>query len=132
MYSAIVHKLTGENAMKRFVSLLTALPLMLSASVVVAQNSPNEICAGSSVPQGWIVVNDDWNPMTCGRPSIRISNVWLIERYNNKPVGWTMSVCSTAPTPYGWVETQRDWSSLACGRPSSSYIKNVKQIRRIR
>ncbi len=88
------------------------------------------ICRGSPVPPGWIKVNDDWSPTSCGNPSYITYNVWLIEQYDNKPVGSTMRVCASAQTPAGWVDVDYDWSPTSCGRPS--YITdNVKYIRRI-
>jgi hypothetical protein len=88
------------------------------------------ICRGSPIPLGWIKVNDDWSPTSCGNPSSLTYNVWYIERYDDKPVGSTMRVCSSASTPPGWVDINYDWSPTSCGHPSS-ITNNVKYIRRV-
>lgn len=88
------------------------------------------ICASSPVPQGWIKVNDEWSPISCGRPPRIVGNVWIIESYNDKPVGSVMRVCASAPTPTNWVEINNEWSPTSCGRPSR-IVNNVKIIQRV-
>lgn len=88
------------------------------------------ICAGSPVPTGWIKVNDKWSPTSCGNPTSIVYNVWIIERYDNKPVGTQMSVCASAPTPPGWVVVNKFWSPTRCGHPSA-IVNNMKRIRRV-
>jgi hypothetical protein len=45
-----------------------------------------DICSSSPVPDGWIRVNDHWDPTRCGSPSSLVYNVCTIERYNNKRI----------------------------------------------
>jgi len=58
------------------------------------------VCAGA-IPFGWIKISDSWDPGSCGRPSDLVYNVWLVERYNKKPVGSTMEACR-GPVPTRW------------------------------
>ena len=102
---------------------LTPLPLESVQQVM-------DICCGSSVPSGWIKVNDHWDPTRCGDPSSIVYNVCTIQRYDNKPVGSVLNVCADAPTPGGWVVVNTSWNPTRCGHPSS-IVHNMKQIRRI-
>ncbi|MBK6877863.1 MAG: hypothetical protein IPG99_15820 [Ignavibacteria bacterium] len=57
--------------------------------VPLALNKVSEtqwVCAGQ-IPNGWVKINDSWNPTTCGNPTSISYNVWLIERYDDKPIG---------------------------------------------
>lgn len=84
-----------------------------------------EICSipdgVNAVSRGWIVLSGRWQPVTaddtgCGvfnpnPPAPSATNVWIIDRYDDKPVGATMAVCPVglgsayfAPTPIGWTE----------------------------
>jgi hypothetical protein len=89
-----------------------------------------DVCASSPIPNGWIKVDDHWNPTTCGNPSSIVYNVVTIERYDNKPAGAVMTVCAGAATPNGWVEIGSSWNPTMCGHPSS-IVNNVKQIKRV-
>jgi hypothetical protein len=89
-----------------------------------------QICAGSPVPNGWIKVDDDWSPTSCGSPTSITYNVWTIETFNDKPLETTMEVCSVAPTPRGWVEVDSFWSPTRCGHPTA-IVHNIKRIRRV-
>lgn len=88
------------------------------------------ICASSPVPEGWIKIDDEWSPSSCGNPTGITYNVWLIESYNDKPVGSQMRVCASAPTPRNWVEINNEWSPSSCGHPTG-IMNNVKIIRRV-
>src|SRR5437868_2023247 len=77
------------------------------------------ICASSPVPNGWIKINDEWSPGSCGNPTSIIYNVWLIESYADKSVGSVMRVCASAQTPANWVEINNEWSPSSCGHPTS-------------
>lgn len=40
------------------------------------KGSNMSVCAGSPIPDGWIKVNDHWNPNMCGNPGNIVYNVW--------------------------------------------------------
>jgi len=88
------------------------------------------ICASSPIPDGWIKVDDFWSPTTCGNPGNITYNVWVIERYSNKPRGAVMDVCASAATPDGWVERGTAWRPNRCGHPNN-ITQNVKLIQRV-
>lgn len=88
-----------------------------------------DVCAGQ-LPAGWALVNDHWDPMSCGNPSNIIYNVWTIERYDDKPVGTLMSVCA-GQAPRGWARINDSWDPMRCGRPTSTMIRNVMTMRRL-
>ena len=87
------------------------------------------VCAGS-VPAGWILINDSWNPMKCGNPSSISYNVWTIERFERKPVGAMMMVCN-GPVPAGWMIMTSSWNPASCGHPTS-LENNVLTIKRVK
>jgi hypothetical protein len=89
-----------------------------------------QICANSPVPRGWIKVDDDWSPTSCGSPTSITYNVWTIENYAEKSINAVMEVCAGAPTPAGWVEEDRFWSPTRCGHPTS-IVHNIKRIRKV-
>jgi hypothetical protein len=99
----------------------------MAANVATLSQS---MCAGGAVPSGWILVNDQWNPTSCGNPTSIVYNVWIIDRYDDKPVGSVMSACAAAPTPSGWIIVNTQWNPTTCGHPTS-IVNNVKQIRRV-
>lgn len=90
-----------------------------------------EICDTDRLPQGWLKVDDRWNPAKCRSPALIEYNVWVVERHAGKPVGAEMEVCSDTPTPAGWVEVSARWNPAACGHPAG-IVDNVKRIKRVR
>lgn len=86
------------------------------------------ICAGT-LPTGWLKIGGQWNPTQCGNPTHIYENVWLIERYDNKPVGSVMTVCAQ-PIPSGWVKIGGSWNPTACGSPTH-ITENVIKIKRL-
>jgi hypothetical protein len=101
----------------------TLKPLNMN-KVLVTQT----VCAGQ-LPNGWVKVNDSWNPTTCGNPHTISYNVWEIERYDDKPVGYIMTICNQS-IPNGWVKISDSWNPTCCGHPSS-ISNNVIQIKRL-
>jgi len=111
--------------------------LCAQASDVHAGNKPlrlaemvdtESVCAGQ-LPSGWIKVDDAWNPTTCGNPTRKTYNVWMIEQLTDKPIGFVMLACN-GPAPSGWVIVGTAWNPTACGRPITNQ-KNVMTIKRL-
>lgn len=97
----------------------------------LAINRPMEtqtVCSGQ-LPAGWLKIGGHWNPTTCGNPTRIYENVWLIERYDDKPVGSVMTVCSQQ-IPSGWAKIAGSWNPTTCGSPTSIQ-ENVIQIKRL-
>ena len=67
--------------------------MSLAIASAAGPETSQRVCAGS-LAAGYIKVNDEWNPTTCGNPTSIIYNVWIIDRYDNKPVGSTMKACN--------------------------------------
>ena len=86
------------------------------------------VCAGQ-LPPGWLKIGGQWNPTSCGNPTTIYENVWLIERYDDKPVGSVMTICAQQ-IPNGWVKISGSWNPTMCGSPSTIQ-ENVIQIRRL-
>lgn len=97
-------------------------------TTIVPYFGTQDVCAGN-VPPGWIVVNDRWDPTSCGSPSTITYNVWTITRYDNEPIGAVMRAC-TGVVPGGWVVVNFQWDPTACGHPSS-ISDNVMTIQRL-
>jgi membrane-bound ClpP family serine protease len=86
------------------------------------------VCA-SQVPSGWIKVDDAWNPTTCGNPTTKSYNVWIIREYAGEPIGAVMTVCN-GRAPEGWVVVATRWNPTACSHPITNQ-KNVMVIQRL-
>lgn len=84
------------------------------------------MCHDSPIPNGWLQTDDLWSSTKCPAPSVAY-NVWIINRYNNKPVGSTMVVCSDAVTPSGWTVISTSWSATRC-KHTSGNIKTIKRV----
>lgn len=87
------------------------------------------VCSGSPVPAGYVKVNDNWDPTSCGSPSTITYNVSTYQRYDNKPVGSYLNICAGA-IPGGWVMTNSSWNPTSCGHPSS-IVDNIYTIKRV-
>lgn len=85
---------------------------------------PNKasICQNSPVPAGWVITGIGPTYNSCGATIGNPSTAWLIERYDNKPVGTTMGICTLLehPIPPGWI-VENSGPSQACsnGGPSA-------------
>lgn len=96
-----------------------------------AQFNTQNICWGSPIPTGWIVVNTSWNPAACGYNGGGIvDNIWTIEQYSSMPVGSVLGACSGVSIPDGWVLVGSAWNPSACGHPST-IVDNVMTIKRV-
>jgi len=109
--------------------LLLVAGVFLKPFPTAAQSGQEQVCAGSAIPAGWIVIDDLWNPAKCGNPSTIVYNVWVIDRLDGTPVGATKSAC-VAPSPPGWVVVDNTWIPTRCGHPST-LLNNVMTIKRI-
>jgi hypothetical protein len=100
-----------------------------SRSLRLAEIAATETVCAAQVPPGWIKVDDAWNPTTCGNPTTKAYNVWIIRAYEGEPIGTVMTVCS-GRAPAGWVVVTTAWNPTACSHPSTSQ-KNVMVIQRL-
>ena len=110
--------------------------MILSASSAKAQTVQN-MCAGTPIPAGWIVIDIVHVPFICGNPINPLSmNVWVIERFDNKLRDARMVVCNPirsgqAPgfgLPSGWViETDLN-DPIRCGNPGNFQVRNLALI----
>ncbi len=93
------------------------------------------ICRGGSIPEGWVLVDDVRDPAQCegSNPSaLRLYNVWVIERYDDRMVGTIIDICAATPIPDGWALVDVYRAKELCGHPDAALTVNVKRIRRIR
>jgi hypothetical protein len=91
------------------------------------------VCSGSTIPYGYILVNFYEDFVRCGSsPTVFAPpNMWVLAKYIDMPIGSILNVCSTAPTPVGWVVTSIQSSLSSCYDPlSTNRSNNVKTIRR--
>ena len=88
------------------------------------------ICAGVPVDDGWIVIDNRWDPRRCGNSQSVTPNVWIIAHYATQqdPPG-VLEVCSSARTPDGWRDMGTRWDPSRCGRPDT-IEQNVRVIQR--
>ena len=93
---------------------------------VASTDTQLNICHDSPFPGGWIQTDDAYSATTCNAPPT-MYNVWLIRRYDNKPVGSTMDVCSDATTPSGWSVISTAWRATQC-KHTGGNIKTIKRI----
>ncbi|TMQ93566.1 hypothetical protein ETD83_25150 [Actinomadura soli] len=95
-----------------------------------ANAATERVCAGDdNVPQGFVKVNDYWDPTRCGNPSSIFPNVWVIESYTDKAVGDEMVVCS-GWRPAGWSTLNSFWDPTRCGNPGP-ITNNMWSIKRL-
>jgi hypothetical protein len=88
------------------------------------------VCAGSSLPQGWVVLDyyQDGNVPCFVQAPYFPANVWSIQNLNNAPVGTVINIC----VDYNKGLPSKDWrvvryfpSSSLCGRPKNPKCFNV-------
>jgi hypothetical protein len=96
----------------------------------LADNQVMSICANNMIPDGWIKINDEYNPTECGNPISTTYNVIIILRYDILPIRSIISVCANSPTPKGWVIISTRWNPMGCGHPIQN-VQNEKTIQRI-
>jgi hypothetical protein len=89
------------------------------------------LCAGEAVPAGFVKVNDSWDPARCGKPAAETWNVWTVQRYDDRPVGFVMDQCTEAAIPEGWVLVAMRSVPEACGHPKGA-ATNVAKVRRVK
>ncbi|PWT98978.1 MAG: hypothetical protein C5B51_28120 [Terriglobia bacterium] len=98
------------------------------------------ICADTPIPDGWIKVNTANDASVCGFPSDpRLQNVWIIEKYEERPIGTRMTVCADRPrfpsgqdVPTGWIVKGRHNDPAGCGKPvDTPGVLNMMTIERI-
>ena len=93
------------------------------------------ICRGGSIPDGWVLVDDVRDPAQCegsNPTALRLYNVWVIERYDDRMVGTVIDICAATPIPEGWVLVDIYRAKELCGHPDAALTVNVKRIRRVR
>lgn len=100
------------------------------------QSERRLICRGAAIPAGWILVDDTRDMSMCvgDNPAAVVTayNIWVIERYDTRPVGTTITVCASTPTPPGWVLVDVYRDKALCGHPDEPFQINAKRIRRTR
>jgi hypothetical protein len=100
-----------------------------SRSLRLVEIAAVETVCAAQVPSGWIKVDDAWNPTTCGNPTTKTYNVWIIREYEGEPIGAVMTVCN-GRAPAGWVVLTTRWNPTACSHPITDQ-KNVMVIQRL-
>lgn len=105
-----------------------------SAEPAVSSNSSSpatiSICADTSIPTGYIKVNDEWSSSRCGNPTSVSYNVWTLVKYVDMSPGMTLEVCADALTPSGWAIVNSQWNPTRCGYPKTN-TTNIKTIQRV-
>jgi hypothetical protein len=107
-----------------------------TASAQLNSGESQEICAGTTIPNGWVKVNDYNNLFKCGNPtSHSVLNVWIIQRHDNRFRHDTMVVCNPvqgAPAPFpgpNWAVENTFNSIFDCGRPTTFSVQNMATIK---
>ena len=93
------------------------------------------ICRGGVIPDGWLLVDDVRDPNACGGPNpsvVRMYNVWVIERIDDRAIGTVIDICAATPVPDGWELVDIFRAKELCGHPDDVLAVNVKRIRRVR
>ncbi|MEV0382039.1 hypothetical protein [Nonomuraea sp. NPDC050643] len=118
----MVRRLKGAVMALATGAALVALPGVPADAAIV-----RTVCAWN-VPAGWVKTDDTWDPTRCGNPTSIVYNVWTIESYYDKPIGWNMTVCA-GWQPVGWAVTNTRWDPTRCGHPTS-IVSNMWTIQR--
>jgi hypothetical protein len=127
--------LRKENTVKRRFFAMTLAAVMVLAGLVAlsgnAQAATLHVCGGQTV-SGYILSDTYYSPTTCGSPPTVSYNVWILESYFDKPVGFQMNVCNSTRNPSGWVTLTTYFSLTRCGpAPPSVTNHNVRVIQRV-
>ena len=91
------------------------------------------ICRGAKIPAGWVLVDDLRDQAQCdgsNPASIKLYNVWSIEKVEGRASGTTLEICSSAQTPAGWSLVDMFRDNNRCGHPDELFAANVKRIRK--
>ena len=107
---------------------LALLLLAASNSAFAITVIQKNICRGDPVPAGWVIANKIWSRSTCGSPATPQGNVWVIEEYNNLPVGTPLTVCASSHVPTGWVPTSFHWNPSVCGAQFSTQSSTFNTV----
>lgn len=117
--------------MKRIAALVFAIAAMGVALVLPASPASAatyQVCAWN-LPAGFVKTNDYWDSTRCGNPTAIVYNMWTIESYWDKPLGWQMPVCA-GQVPFGWTLIATTWDPTRCGHPTA-IVSNMWLIRRL-
>ena len=88
------------------------------------------ICKGTPIPSGYLIVNDSWDPTTCGKPSTNTTyNVQTIMKVSDYPLGAALRVCAGQTIPGNWKIVSTLWDGTSCGYPSME-VDNVAIVAR--
>ncbi|CAJ3048573.1 Uncharacterised protein [Burkholderia pseudomallei] len=79
---------------------------------------PIQQCRYKTVPPGYIVSNYVSNFSLCPNPPgyTTVYTVAVLERYDNQPIGATLTMCDGQTLPAGWMVLSRPLSPLLCPR----------------
>ena len=125
--------------MRRLFLILMMLASSLVCSLSTAQAQEREmICANTTIPAGWVVVDDFHSSITCGSTfNPQDYNVWVIERISTRLRDDRVAVCypvrpGTIPpgaVPAGWGVENILNNPFTCGHPPLNQGQNVAIIR---
>jgi hypothetical protein len=96
------------------------------------------ICRADSVPAGWVRTDDRLDMHLCQDAPHRqesIYNVWIIQRYDHLPVGYSLVICASERVPEGWAAVGQSVNAWTCGRPglqAKTTVPNTRTIQRVR
>lgn len=91
------------------------------------------VCAGSAVPQGWMIV-DFFRADNIACPFVSAWNVWIIQDLRNEPVGSVVNVCfdfNRSLPSTDWRVNRYFRSGSLCGHPQFVTYNNVVEIQRV-
>jgi hypothetical protein len=112
----------------------TSAPPSSTPTPITTQPSIINVCSGSTIPYGYILVNFYQDFVRCGSSTtvFAASTMWVLAKYIDLPIGSLLNVCSSAPTPDGWVVSSIQSSLSSCyDSLSINRSNNVKTIRRV-
>ncbi len=88
--------------------------LFAGRNALAATVNQQTICQNGNVPSGWVVTDKTWSRTTCGNPHTPQGNVWLLDEFDNLPVGTPLTVCESSAIPAGWIPTGYQWNPSVC------------------
>lgn len=91
------------------------------------------VCRGSRLPAGWVLVDDLRDSAQCdgtNPASIKLYNVWTIEKVEGRASGTVIDICTSSATPAGWTMVDVFRDKDRCGHPDELFAGNVKRIRK--
>jgi hypothetical protein len=92
---------------------------------------PTRLVCANDAKNGWVVIDDRWDPAMCNGSNTLTPNVWVeasITDLEQEKYTGIIEICANSKEPAGWKVVAERWSPTRCGRPTL-IENNIKQLK---